>query len=713
MKKSLPFHHQRLLRENTMNSTDTLLNESSDEILLKEIAHSNETAFEIAVNRYAMLVESAATASQLDASEVPHLIQATFIVFWDRRESLPPAPKLGGWLYGVTSNLARNYIRSRSRTRKREQAWQLHEYETMNHNTNFSQDSQIPVEHRQTLHRSLEKLSETSRQIIIARFWQKKTFAAIGQELGCSEDAAKKRFSTALMKMRGLFVAAGLSSTATAAVENLLESEAAMSSVHAGVARATLLRHSTAARNIANLYKAEVALFPAIIGCIATFTAIIIACKLITTSGTEKDHSTSAPEFLTSQTKSSRVTTKPSHTRKKALIPISEWKSSAPTVLLKAPADDESDHNIDIWHYPLPILWQNRTPFLPVMSGFKGRNSKFHLFKNSDGTWEETVTIEGLHFPTLVAVSDGSMGIVGHSGERPGSSNGASLLYYRYDPQSGVSEPSVLTTPPTPDARITFLGMSESGMQLSAVMMLDLRGNAKNQLLESVSSDGGRTWSKPLIRMETNMSGDYDSRINIIQLGQEGFGVFHQESAKSLELLVASPNGDDWESRPIVLTDELPKESEREPLSAISTPTGITLAYLTLEESNNDRTVTYFTSTSKDSGRTWSKGLPIAKIDKDNDDGEIFQLTSNGSQLIANYVDITMPKGTFSFEAKWLASDNNGQTWTDLPEADTKSLIRTASFSPSGNRAYIAEVIPGTKEKPESLQVRELVSPSK
>lgn len=56
-------------------------------------------------------------------------------------------------------------------------------------------------EHSQLLERSLNLLAPEDRELIRSRIWEERSFSAIAQALGCSEDAARMRFHRALARL--------------------------------------------------------------------------------------------------------------------------------------------------------------------------------------------------------------------------------------------------------------------------------------------------------------------------------------------------------------------------------------------------------------------------------------------------------------------------------------------------------------------------------
>ena len=68
---------------------------------------------------------------------------------------------------------------------------------------------------------ALGRLAGKDHDAIVLRFFEKKNFAEVGTALGASEDAAKKRVSRALEKLRRFFLKRGVDSTATTIAETI------------------------------------------------------------------------------------------------------------------------------------------------------------------------------------------------------------------------------------------------------------------------------------------------------------------------------------------------------------------------------------------------------------------------------------------------------------------------------------------------------------
>jgi RNA polymerase sigma-70 factor (ECF subfamily) len=59
-------------------------------------------------------------------------------------------------------------------------------------------------EDRQRLHAALNRLPSEVREVLVRRIWQQASFAEIGDSLGCSTEAARKRFLRAIEELQAL-----------------------------------------------------------------------------------------------------------------------------------------------------------------------------------------------------------------------------------------------------------------------------------------------------------------------------------------------------------------------------------------------------------------------------------------------------------------------------------------------------------------------------
>jgi len=176
--------------------------------LLEEFVQKrSEEAFSELVKRHLNLVYSAALrqirSPQL-AEEVP---QSVFIDLARNAKKLRSDTILTAWLYQVTRRTAVDVIRRESRRQIREQI----AAQTLMQSTSSDWESIEPL-----LDEAMDSLDDSDRAAILLRFFENQSLREVGQALGTSDDAAQKRVSRAVEKLREFFAKQGKTVAATA-----------------------------------------------------------------------------------------------------------------------------------------------------------------------------------------------------------------------------------------------------------------------------------------------------------------------------------------------------------------------------------------------------------------------------------------------------------------------------------------------------------------
>ncbi len=166
------------------------------ELLHQYACEHSESAFAALVQRHLNLVYSAA----LRQVRSPHLAEeVTQSVFTDlARQALRLAPDtiLTAWLYQVTRRTAIDLIRRESSRQAREQsACELTAMQTPS--SDWAQLAPV-------LDEAMEILDPADRAAVLLRYFENKSLREVGQAMGTSEDAAQKRVSRAVERLREL-----------------------------------------------------------------------------------------------------------------------------------------------------------------------------------------------------------------------------------------------------------------------------------------------------------------------------------------------------------------------------------------------------------------------------------------------------------------------------------------------------------------------------
>ena len=180
------------------------MNSRTDQELLEEYStRCSEAAFAELVRRHVDLVYSAALRMVCDAHLAEDVTQGAFVALAQSATGLSDRAVLSGWLHRTAQNLAANVVRTDVRRRAREQ-------EAAAMNELLSADADASWENiAPHLDAALGELAETDRDALLLRYFEKKSAAEMATLLGISDEAAQKRVSRAVERLRDLLTKRG------------------------------------------------------------------------------------------------------------------------------------------------------------------------------------------------------------------------------------------------------------------------------------------------------------------------------------------------------------------------------------------------------------------------------------------------------------------------------------------------------------------------
>jgi len=190
-----------------------------DQELLRQYRAGSEAAFRELVNRHIGLVH--ATARRI-LNTAPHLADdVTQNVFTDLAKQAATISRevvLAGWLHRHSYYLALNAVRAESRRRRRERtAMELNAV-----NESACTDAQW-AQLAPMLDDALNRLDTPDRNALVLRFLKQQDLRSVGRILGLNEDAARKRVSRALDKLRDLLAQRGVTLASATLLGSTLE----------------------------------------------------------------------------------------------------------------------------------------------------------------------------------------------------------------------------------------------------------------------------------------------------------------------------------------------------------------------------------------------------------------------------------------------------------------------------------------------------------
>jgi RNA polymerase sigma factor (sigma-70 family) len=200
LEKFCPLLH--LAGDNTMKGAAPM----EDRQLLKRFVqdHSQE-AFAALTARYLSLVYSVCRRELDDADLAEDVTQAVFLILARKAPSLRREVVLSGWLFQTARFAARNARLQETRRKAYEQKAAEARMEQPMETEDAAWTEIEPL-----LNQSLAALRDGERECVLLRFFQQMSFAETGAAMGLSEEAARKRVTRALEKMRRFFVKNGV-----------------------------------------------------------------------------------------------------------------------------------------------------------------------------------------------------------------------------------------------------------------------------------------------------------------------------------------------------------------------------------------------------------------------------------------------------------------------------------------------------------------------
>lgn len=172
------------------------------DLLERYTLHGDEAAFAEIVRRHLNLVHSAALRQVHSAHLAEEVAQTVFLRLAQRARQLAPDSILGAWLYRVTRREAIDVARREAARQWREQI------------STEMKASNAPTEDwphvKPLLDEAMDGLDEGDRAVVLLRFFENKSLREVGAALGTTDDAAQKRVSRAMERLRRFFAGRGV-----------------------------------------------------------------------------------------------------------------------------------------------------------------------------------------------------------------------------------------------------------------------------------------------------------------------------------------------------------------------------------------------------------------------------------------------------------------------------------------------------------------------
>jgi RNA polymerase sigma factor (sigma-70 family) len=176
----------------------------SDEALLRAFAGSgSEKAFGALVEKYLGMVLGIATRRTGDRALAEEIAQDVFTILARKAKGLKTGSTLAGWIHRVT-------VIECAEARRREISHRTKMNTVSRHLASELDGRDVWRDALPLLDEAINTLNRAEREIILLRFFERKSFREIGAALGKSDDAAQKQTERALQKLSDLLKRKGV-----------------------------------------------------------------------------------------------------------------------------------------------------------------------------------------------------------------------------------------------------------------------------------------------------------------------------------------------------------------------------------------------------------------------------------------------------------------------------------------------------------------------
>jgi RNA polymerase sigma factor (sigma-70 family) len=183
------------------------MDRTDQELLRDYVTSGSEDAFRELVERHLGLVYSAARRQLRDSDLAQDVAQEVFSLLVRKASCLAPNVVLAGWLYRAAWQIASEHLRRETRRSHRESAAM----------TNVELPANVYWQEIESdLDQAMASLNQADHDALVLRYFENQSLRQVGHALGLSEDAAQKRLSRALDKLKGFLSRRGKAMTTSA-----------------------------------------------------------------------------------------------------------------------------------------------------------------------------------------------------------------------------------------------------------------------------------------------------------------------------------------------------------------------------------------------------------------------------------------------------------------------------------------------------------------
>jgi len=183
----------------------------TDEQLMAAVAQGGQDGLESLMGRYQNDIFRFCVHYLKDVERAKELTQETFIRVYTASSRFDPDRKFKPWVLCIARNLCLNEIK-RKRTVPMEsleayaETRQRDSKEVLRTAGESPDEAAMSEERRQLLEKALETLKDEAREIVLLRFFQRKSAREIAEIVGSTEGAVRTKLHRILMSLRTEFM---------------------------------------------------------------------------------------------------------------------------------------------------------------------------------------------------------------------------------------------------------------------------------------------------------------------------------------------------------------------------------------------------------------------------------------------------------------------------------------------------------------------------
>lgn len=214
------------------------------DLLQKWTRHRDRESLGELIRRHIDLVYAVARRQVGDAHLAEDVTQAVFILLLQKAHQIKSEAAMTSWLFTTTRYAAANATKVLRRRRHHEHYASRHEQMTIDEP--LMDDHSSPL-----LDEAIETLPRADRACILMSFMQQKTHAQVGAAIGVTEEAARKRITRAVDRLRAFFVSRGVTMSTTALIASFSTQSKASAALVESTINLTILSQSASAATAA------------------------------------------------------------------------------------------------------------------------------------------------------------------------------------------------------------------------------------------------------------------------------------------------------------------------------------------------------------------------------------------------------------------------------------------------------------------------------